>query len=180
MWPAEYDCHAGDLSAFVDLVSHGYKEVGTGRKQRVQVGHHAVLPDEAMGPVEVGVPGASDHLAFTVNAGRYGGKISRQSAEVCQYVVLPKRAKLGCVVSTPDCPYNLAPVVIAIRNSAGSKVRKQSDSFVFPRCGVNRRTAAGSRVAYGLASIVDPKCVPVWIATRRKSKGLPFSHNTGS
>src|SRR5580704_12615136 len=174
MRPSEYDCHAGDLSAFVDLVSHGYKEVGTGRKQRVQVGHHAVLPDEAMGPVEVGVPRASHHLAFAVNAGRYGGKISRQSAEVCQYVVLPKRAKLGCVVSTADCPYNLASVVIAVRNSAGSEVRKQGDSFVFPRYGVNRRTAAGSRVAYGLASIVDPKCVPVWIATRRKSLGFIY------
>jgi hypothetical protein len=34
---------------------------------------------------------------------------------------------------------------------------------------MSRRTAAGPRVAYGFASIVDPKCVPVWIATRRKS-----------
>src|SRR4029077_12745369 len=54
--PAEYDCHARDLSALVDLVSHGCEEVGTGRKERVKVGHRAVLPDETMGPVEVGVP----------------------------------------------------------------------------------------------------------------------------
>ncbi len=53
--PLSTDCHARDLSALVDLVSHGCEEVGTGRKQRVEVGHHAVLPDEGMGPVEVGV-----------------------------------------------------------------------------------------------------------------------------
>src|SRR5229473_5238350 len=102
--PAEYDCHARDLSALVDLVSHDCEEVGTGRKQRVKVGHHAVLPDEAMGPVEVGVPGASHHLALAVDAGGYGGKISRQSAEVCECVALPKRAILGCAVRTADCP----------------------------------------------------------------------------
>jgi hypothetical protein len=36
--PSEHDCHARDLSALVDLVSHGCEEVGTGRKQRVEVG----------------------------------------------------------------------------------------------------------------------------------------------
>ncbi len=36
--PAEHDCHARDLSALVDLVSHGCEEVDTGRKQRVEVG----------------------------------------------------------------------------------------------------------------------------------------------
>src|ERR1700746_3549642 len=46
--PAEYDCHARDLSALVDLVSHDCEEVGTCRKQRVEVGHHVVLPDETM------------------------------------------------------------------------------------------------------------------------------------
>src|ERR1700683_3018825 len=120
--PAEYDCHARNLSALVDLVSHGCVEVGTGRKQRVKVGHHAVLPDEAMGPVEVGVPGASHHLTLAVDAGGYGGSVSRQSAEVCEYAVLPKRAILGCIVSTADCPNNLALVVIAIGESASSEV----------------------------------------------------------
>ena len=170
--PAEHRCHARDLSALVDLVSHGCVEVGTGGKRRIEVGHHAVLPDEAVGPVEAGVPGASHHLAPVVDAGGYGGNISRQSAEVCECVVLPKRAILGCAVSTADCPNNLAPVVIAIGDSASSELRKRGGSAVFPRYGVNRRTAAGSRVAYGLALIVDPKCVPVWIATRRKSLGF--------
>jgi hypothetical protein len=53
--PVEYGCHARDLSAVVDRVSHGCEEVGTCRKQRVKVGHHVVLPDEGMGPVAVGV-----------------------------------------------------------------------------------------------------------------------------
>src|ERR1700674_2412472 len=171
--PAEYDCHARDLSALVDLVSHGSEEVGTGRKQRVKVGHRAVLLDEAMGPVEVGVPGASHHLALAVDAGCYGGNISRQSAEVCECAVLPKRTILGCVVSTADCPNNLALVVNALGDSASSEVRKRGDSAVFPRYGVER-CGAGSRVAYGLAFIVDPKCVPVWIATRRR-KSLGFA-----
>jgi len=48
-------CHTRDLSAVVDRVSHGCVEVGICWKQRVKVGHHALLPDEAMGPVEVGV-----------------------------------------------------------------------------------------------------------------------------
>jgi hypothetical protein len=36
--PAKHDCHARDLSALVDLVSHGCEEAGTGRKQRPEVG----------------------------------------------------------------------------------------------------------------------------------------------
>jgi len=95
--PAEHRCHARDLSALVDLVSHGCVEVGTGGKRRIEVGHHAVLPDEAVGPVEAGVPGASHHLAPVVDAGGYGGNISRQSAEVCECVVLP------CLLYTSRC-----------------------------------------------------------------------------
>src|ERR1700731_3497469 len=76
--PAEYDCHARDLSALVDLVSHDCEEVGTGWKQRVEVGHHAVLPDEGMGPVEVGVEVASHHLSLVVDAAGQAAKISRQ------------------------------------------------------------------------------------------------------
>src|ERR1700739_1382449 len=100
--PTEYDCHARDLSALVDLVSHRCEEVGTGRKQRIKVGHHAVLPEEAMGPVEVGVEVASHHLALVIDAAGQAAKISRQKAEVCEYAVLPKRAILGCVVRTAD------------------------------------------------------------------------------
>src|SRR5215469_14760329 len=91
MRPSEYRCHARDLSPLVDLVRHGYLEVGTCRKQRVKVGHHVVLPDEGMGPVEVGIPGASHHLAPVVDASGDGGKISRQSFEICECAVLPKR-----------------------------------------------------------------------------------------
>src|SRR4029077_6160183 len=169
--PAQYDCHARDLPALVDLVSHDCEEVGTGWKQRVQIGHHAVLPDEAVGPVEVGVEVASHHSAPVVDATGQAAKISRQKAEVGEYAVLPKRAKLGCAVSTADYPNNLALVANALGDSASSEVRKREGSAVFPRYGV-KRCGAGSRVAYGLALIVDPKCVPVWIATRRKSLGF--------
>src|SRR5215510_15303912 len=130
--PAEYNCHARDLSALVDLVSHGCVEVGTCRKQRVKVGHHAVLPDEAMGPDEAGVPGASHHLALVVDAAGYGGNISRQSAEVCDCAVLPKRGILGCGVSAADCPNNLALVVNAKGDGASSEVRKREGSAAFP------------------------------------------------
>ena len=40
-----------------------------------------VLPNKATGPVEVGVKGASHHLALVVDAGGNGGTISRQNAE---------------------------------------------------------------------------------------------------
>ena len=44
--------------------------------------------------------------------------------------------------------------------------------MVFPRYGVNR-SGAVSRVAYGLASIVDPICDAVWIPVQgRKSLGF--------
>src|ERR1700738_920045 len=88
MRPGEYRCHARDLPAAVDLVSHGRVEVGTCRKQRVKVGQDAVLPDEAMGPVEVGVEGASHHLALVVDAAGKCAKISRQKAVVCDCAVL--------------------------------------------------------------------------------------------
>src|ERR1700732_4874147 len=133
MRPAEDRCHARDLSALVDLVTHGCEEVGTCRKQRVKVGHHAVLVDEGMGPVEAGVQGASDYLAAVVDAGAYGGKISWQSGEGCKYAVLPKRGKFGCVVSTDDYPNNLAMFVNALGGSASSEVLKRHGSPVFPR-----------------------------------------------
>jgi|SRR5580700_5280273 hypothetical protein len=78
-----------------------------------------------MGPAEAGVQGASHYLAAVVDAGAYGGKISRQSAEVCEYAVLPKRGIFGCVVSTADYPNNLALVVNALGGSASSEVLKR-------------------------------------------------------
>src|SRR5215472_12869471 len=157
---AEDRCHARDLSARVDLVSHGCEEVGTCRKQRIKVGHHAVLPDEGMRPVEVSVQGASHHLAPVVDASGYGGKISRQSAKVCECAVLPKRAIDGCVVSATDDPNNLALIVNAVGATASSEIRKRGESVACPQYGVIRR-CAGSRVAYGLALIVDRECEPV-------------------
>src|SRR5258708_15405690 len=95
--PAAHDCHSRDLSAVVDLVSHDWDEVGAGRKQRVEVGHYVVLPDESMGPVELRIEVASHDLALTVDASGYAPKISRQKTEGCNRVrvVLPKRAILG-------------------------------------------------------------------------------------
>jgi len=95
MQPAENRRHSHDLSAVVDLVSHGGEEVGFFRKQLAKVGHHAVLIDEGVGiEVEVGVQGASHHLALVVNAAGYGGMIS-QSAEVLDCAVLPKSGSEG-------------------------------------------------------------------------------------
>src|SRR5882762_3390873 len=53
--PALHDCHTRDLSAFVDLVRHDRAEVGIVRKQRVEVGHDVVQPDESMVPVALRV-----------------------------------------------------------------------------------------------------------------------------
>ena len=79
IWPAEYGCHSHDLSALIDLVSHGWVEIGTCGKQLGKVGHHAILIDERTRPVEVGVQGAPHDLTPVVDAAGYGGKISRQS-----------------------------------------------------------------------------------------------------
>ena len=130
MRPAEHRGHARDLSALIDLVSHSCVEVGTRRKQRVQVGHLAVLIDEAVDPVEAGVQRASHHLAAVVDPGGYGGKISWQSAEVFECAVLPKRGKYGA--RTINYPNNLALVVNALGGSAISEVLKLNGSVVFP------------------------------------------------
>ena len=171
MRSTEYRCHTRDLSPFIDLVSHGCVEVGICRKQRVKVGHHAVLPDEGTDKVEVGVSVASYHLALVVDAGGYGAKISRQNAEVCEHAVLPKSCMAGYAVSAADLPNNLALVV----NGEGeigarlSEVGKGEGSAVFPEYGVNC-CGAGSRVAYGLTLIVDGVRFPVWIATHRRKR----------
>jgi hypothetical protein len=171
--PAEYRRHSHDLSALVDLVSHGWVQVGTCRKQRVKAGHHAVLPDEGIRPVEGGVQGASYHLALVVDAAGYGGKISRQSLEVCECAVPPKRGVEGCAVSAGDFPNNLALVVNAESETTSSEVSKgQGSAVFFPQYGV-KRCGAGSRVAYGLTLIVDGVRFPIWIAThRRKSSAF--------
>src|SRR5260370_31733543 len=107
MRSAEHRCHTRDLSALVDLVSHGCVEVGTRRKPCVEVGHHAVMPDEALVEVEVGVEGGSHHLALVVDAGGVGAKISRESAEACDCAVLPKNGIGGCGGSANDFPQHL-------------------------------------------------------------------------
>src|SRR5260370_11238199 len=156
------------MSAVVDLVRHDCVEVGTCRKERVKVGQHTVLPDEAVGPVEVGVPSASHHLALVVDAAGRGAKISRQKAEVCHCVVLPKCGIFGCAVSAADLPNNLALVVNAPGEigTRKSEVRKREGSDVLPQYGV-KRCGAGSRVAYGLTIIDDAVCDPVWITAHR-------------
>jgi hypothetical protein len=102
--PAAHDRHFRDLSALVDFVSHDCEEVGTSRKQRVEVGHDVVLPDESMGPVELPIEVASHDSALVVDAAGYAAKISRQNTEGCKRVVLPKRAILGCAVGLPTNP----------------------------------------------------------------------------
>src|SRR5579859_1221365 len=110
----EYRCHARDLSTLVDLVRHGCVEVGTGGKQRVEVGYHAVLVEKGMGPVEVGIPCASDNLALAVDPAGKGAKVSGQSAEACDFVgVLPKNGIVGGAVRSKDFANNLAAVVKA-------------------------------------------------------------------
>jgi len=131
MRTVEHRRHSHDLTALVDLVSHGWVQVGTGRKQRVQAGHHVVLPDEGMGPVEAGVQGASHHLALIVDAAGYGGKISRQSLEVRDCAVPPKRGIKGCAVRASDIPNDLSLVVNAEGETTSSEVRKGEDSAVF-------------------------------------------------
>src|ERR1700740_1114980 len=73
--PAAHDCHSRDLSAFVDFVRHDCEEVGTSRKQSVEVGHDVVLPDESMRPIELRIEVASHDLALVVDAAGYAAKI---------------------------------------------------------------------------------------------------------
>src|ERR1700722_3401234 len=181
MRPAHYDCHARDLSALVDLVSHDWVEVGTRGKQLVKVGHHAILPDERMGPVEVSVQRASHHLAAVIDAGGEGGSSSERKVDFCHWAVCavqPNPGEGGRAVSTADLPGNLAAVVNHLGESAISEVTKRGDNVVFPRCAVNR-CGAVSRVAYGLAQIVDPKREPVCIETHQRKRfgGAVFPHH---
>ena len=124
IWPALNDCHARDLSAFVDLVRHRGEEVGTARKQRVEVGHNVVLPDESMVPVALRVEVASHDLALVVNAAGYAASISRQKTEVDEHVILPKRGIRDSAVGGADESNNLAQVVIAESLSASLVVSK--------------------------------------------------------
>src|SRR5260370_14271812 len=162
MRPAEHRGHARDLYALIDLISHYCVEVGARRKQRVQVGHLAVLIDEAVDPGEAGVQRASHHLGAVVDPGGYGGKISRQSAEVCECAVLPKRGKYGA--RTINDPNNLALVVNALGGSAKSEVLKLNGSVGFPRYGVNA-TRPVSRAAHRGALIGDRQSRPLWLAS---------------
>ena len=138
--PAEYDCHARDLSALVDLVSHDCAEVGAGRKQRVEVGHHVVLPDEGMGPVEASesqlLPTTWPLLLMPVamppkSPGRRPRVVSVSFCQSAPYWVVPS--------ALPTDPTIWSSVVNAVGESASSEVLKRGESAVFPRCGVNRR-----------------------------------------
>src|SRR6185437_14872903 len=98
-----------------------------------------VLPNEATGPAERGVEGASHHLAPIVDAGGKGGKISRQSTEVCDSAVLPDSGKDSCAVRALDIPNNLAVVIDGVGVTSGaSEIWKLESSVVFPQYGVHR------------------------------------------
>src|SRR5579863_3801968 len=159
--------HTRDLPALIDITSRDYEEVGTCGKYSVKIDHHAVLPEQAAGPVGSGVKGASHHLALVVDAGGKGGNISRQKvAKGRDSVILPNSGQ-GCAVRINGLPNNLVVAVNGKGYAARiSEVLKLGNSAVFPHYGVIR-CGAGSRVAYGLASIVDAVCDPVWIASDR-------------
>src|ERR1700683_1265465 len=176
MGPGLHRSHARDLSKLIDIASRDYEQVGIRGNQRVKVGHHTILPDEAVGPVKTGVKVVSHHLAPVVDAGGKGGKISRQNAKTCDCAVgavQPSRGIESCAVGSADLPGDLAAVVngVAEIGTCTSEILKHERSVVFPHYRVYRCGAA-SRVAYGLASIVNPECDTVWIVThQRKSFG---------
>jgi len=126
-------------------------------------------------PVGAGVEGASHHLAPVVDAGGKSGSISGQkAAKTSDCIVLPNSGQ-GCALRVDGLPNNLVVAVNGVGYGArSSEVRKRGGSAVLPQYGVIR-CGAGSRVAYGLAVIVDAKCDPVWIVTdRRKRLGFPL------
>src|ERR1700691_3190144 len=174
MGPGLHRCHTRDLSALIDIASRDYEEVGIRGNQRVQVGHHTILPDEAVRPVEIGVKVVSDHLAPVVDAGGKRGKISRQSAEVFDCAVragLPNRGIEGCAVSSADLPGDLAAVANGVGEigTCASEILKHEGSLVFPHYGVSR-CGAVSRVAYGVALIVNPVCETVQIFSHQRKR----------
>src|SRR5271154_6251715 len=134
--PGEHRCHARDLSALIDIAGRDDKEVGILANERVQVGQHIVLPDEAMGPAG-GVEGASHHLAPVVDAGCKGGTISRQNAEACgcaACAVQPNSGKDGCAVRARDIPNSLAVVINGVGViSSASEAWKLDGSVVLPQ-----------------------------------------------
>ena len=90
-------------------------------------------------------------------------------------VLFSQIAAKGCAVRVDGLANNLVVAVNGVGYGArSSEVRKRGGSAVFPHYGVIR-CGAGSRVAYGLAVIVDAECDPVWIVTdRRKRLGFAF------
>ena len=126
-----------------------------------------------MGPAR-GVEGASHHLGPVVDAGGKGGRISRQNRDACDSAVLPNRCNDGCAAR--DIPDNLGVVINGVGGiSTLSEVFKRDGSVVFPQYCVNRYVVAGSRGAYGLASIVDALYKAVLVANqRRKRSGFAF------
>ena len=175
MGPSDHCSHTGDLSAVIDIAGRDDGEVRILGNQHVQVGHYTVLPNEAVGPIVAGVNVVSHHLAPVVDAGSEGGSISRQKAEDGERAVrLPKRGYEGAAISAADFPDSLPPVVNGEGEigSGTSKILKHGDRIVSPDHGVARKEAV-SRVAYGLAAIVDAVCETIWIGTyQRKNMGL--------
>src|ERR1700722_7256289 len=170
--PAHYDGHARDLPALIDLITHDWEKVGAGGKQRVKVSQHVVLPDESMGPVEIRVQRTSDHLAPVVDAGGEGISISQSGADFCDRAVcavLPNRGVKVRAVSAANLSSNLAPVVNDLGESAIAEIKKRRDHVVFPRYTVSRYEAV-SRVAYGLAQVVDPKRISVEVASHQRKR----------
>src|SRR5580658_10370137 len=129
--PGHLHRHARDLSALIDVTSRDYEEVGTCGKYSVKVDRHAVLPEEAVGPVAFGAKGTSHRLALVVDTGGKGGYISRDkgaAAESCDFMVLPNSGQ-GCTLRVYGLPNNLVVAVNGKGDAARiSKVLKLGDS----------------------------------------------------
>jgi len=100
----------GDLPSGIDEVGVHNVQRAPRRKQRVDVGHHAILPDESTA-VEVHIARLSEHLARIPDSPRDAQIISRKSAQVRHHAVLPEKGVGRLIAGEVRQSADLAPVV---------------------------------------------------------------------
>ena len=155
---------ASNLAAIIDVGAGdavaGQIQRGARAYQSVEIGHHAVFPEE-VSAVPAGIARAAYHLSFVVNPTGGTKGISGQRAEIPHMLFVgPEEGMGGHLVGqirvTNDCP----PVIDDEWNSAvlASQTAQVKRLAVLPKQGVNGGLAirrATSRCTDDMAPVVD-------------------------
>ena len=156
---------ADDLSAIIDGSGHKNQQSRINRKQSVEVGYCAVLPNNR-GAV-CWITGQTDYLTFAVDAERAAEIVAGQGAKVCDDAILPKKSVASDVTRQRTPTDNLPLIVDRLRkNPTATQAAEVNCGSVLPKQGMARSRRAITGCSCDLAPVIDRDSKPIGVARK--------------